>query len=192
MQGVNESAKKRRLVKGTAAVDIVKMVRHVRKQRTFPPLRADAEQLLTERVLPTEWYPHDAFLVLLQFAFEHLLGRSEQKAMDMGTLGGRAQLLGPHRAFVDEGDQLGSAWAMRHMWRVNFNFGDLRAERDATGVRYSLTGYQDVPPVHAFMIAGWVRAGVLLAGPGDAKVELVDRPWQGAAALTFSISLPPG
>jgi hypothetical protein len=187
---VNESAKTRRLVKGTGAVDLVKMVRHVRKQRAFPPLRPESEALLNDRILPTEWYSHEAFLGLIQFAFEVLLGRSEQKAMEMGTAGGRIQLLGPHRAFVDEGDQLASAWAMRHMWRLNFNFGDLRAERDANGVRYALTGYEDVPLAHAYMIAGWARAGVQLAGPGECNIEILERPWQGGSTFTFRVSLP--
>lgn len=173
-------------------VDLLKAVRHVRRMRTFVPLRADVEALLDERILATEWYSHEAFLGLVQFAFDHMLGRNEHKTLEMGTAGGRAQLLGPHRAFVYEGDQLASAWAMRHMWRISFNFGDLRAERDQTGVRYDLFGYDDVPPAHAFMIAGWARAGAQLAGPGEANVEILERPWQGAAAFSFRVVVPPG
>lgn len=166
------------------------MVRHARKQRRFPRLSDEGEGLLVDRILPNQWYPHGAFLVLIQFAFDALLGGDEQKACDMGTAGGRAQLLGPHKALIEAGAPLNSAWSMRHAWRLNFNFGELRAEHHEEAITYSLSGYRDVPPAHAFMIAGWMRAGAQLSGAPKAGLEIMERPWQGTAAFTWRVTLP--
>ena len=184
------SSSARRLVKGTGCVDIVKIVRHARKQRTYPPFGDAAEALLEERVLPTGWYSHEGFLQLIEFAFVELLGASEQKAWEMGAAGGRAQLQGPHKVFVDSDDPLAAAWSMRHAWRLNFNFGEIRVERDERSFLYALHGYADVPPSHAFMIAGWTWAAFQLSGASYVVREIVERPWQGAACFSWRLSFP--
>jgi hypothetical protein len=178
-----------RRVKGTGCVDIVKMVRHARKKRRYPAFAAEAEALLTERVLPTGWYSHDGFLALIEFAFVELLGASEHRAWEMGAAGGRAQLLGPHKVFVDSSDPFGAAWSMRHAWRLNFNFGEMRVERDGSSFVYALHGYRDVPPSHAFMIAGWTWAGLQLSGAGHGAPELVERPWCGSSCLSWRLTI---
>lgn len=165
------------------------MIRHVRKQRTYAPLRSDAEMLLTARILPTEWYSHQTFLQLVLFAYDELCGRSAQKTEDMGAAGGIAQLTGPHRAFVAHGDPFATAWSMRHMWKLNFNFGELAVERGEGSFLYTLHGYRDVLEAHACMIVGWLRAGTELAGCKRPRIELLQKPWQGAEAFSWRVTV---
>lgn len=177
-----------RAAKGTSVVELVKMLRHVRKQRAFPSLSPEAEKLLAERVLPTAWYPHAAFLELLDFTFRNLLGGSAAKAYEMGVSGGRVMLLSSHKALVNANDPVESVLAMRHAWQTHFNFGSLRAEAGEGSVLLRLSGYEDVPPCHAYTIAGWGAASARLAGAQRAVPKVLQGPWEGGRELVFCVT----
>jgi hypothetical protein len=177
------------LAKGTNLMELVPFLRVSRKQRNLPALGAAGEALLQQRILPTQWYPHDAFIELIQYAFDHILNRSEQAAYDMGATGGRAQLTGAHKALLQQGDPRGSVLAMRHAWRMNFNFGQLTAESDASSVLFTLSGYEDVSPAHGLMIAGWGIGAARMAGASHARAEVLKRPWSGASQLVYRVDL---
>jgi hypothetical protein len=183
----NSGAK--RLAKGTNLIELVKLLRHVRKLRTFPKLSAAAENLLAERVLPTAWYPHAAFLELIDFTFRELLRGSERKAYELGMSGGKVQLQGAHKALLNAQDPIESVVAMRHSWQAGFNFGALRAEADKASVTFRLSGYDDVPPAHAYMIAGWGAASAQLVGVAAATAKVLEGPWQGAKELLYRVAL---
>jgi hypothetical protein len=139
-----------------------------------------AEDLLAERVLDHAWYPHKPFVELLGVMYRDLLGSSEDNALLVGVTGGKYALQTAHTAYVMEGDPIGSVLAMRHSWRTYFNFGELKAEQDGPDfVTLTLSGYPDVVPVHAGMIAGWAVAAAQLGGAAHAKGEILDRPWRG-------------
>jgi hypothetical protein len=178
-----------RLAKGTNLVELVKLLRHVRKLRSFPSFSPSAERLLEERVLPTAWYPHAAFLELVEFSFRSMLGNSEAKAYEMGAAGGRVLLQGSHKALLNTTSPVESVLAMRHAWQAHFNFGVLRAEADGRTVTFRLSDYADVPPSHAYMIAGWGAASGQLAGAVHANAKVLEGPWDGARELVYQVSL---
>lgn len=182
------SAASDRLVKGTSLIELVKLLRHARKLRAFPSLSPGAEKLLHERVLLTEWYPHAAFLELLEFTFRSLLENSVAKAYEMGVSGGRVMLQSSHKALVNAADPVESMLAMRHAWRTHFNFGALRAEAGEGSVTFTISGYADVPPSHAYMIAGWGAASARLAGAMRAAPKVVRGPWQGGSELVCCVA----
>jgi hypothetical protein len=178
-----------RLAKGTNLVELVKLLRHVRKARSFPSFSPAAERLLEERVLPTVWYPHAAFVELIEFTFRSVLGNSAAKAYEVGATGGRVMLQGSHKALVNTSDPVESVLAMRHAWQLHFNFGVLRAEADGRTVTFRLSDYPDVPPSHAYMIAGWGAASGQLAGSAHASAKVLEGPWDGARELVYQVSL---
>jgi hypothetical protein len=174
--------------------ELVKVLRIHRRQKPLPRLSAAAEDLLATRILASEWYAHEPFLELLRCTDEVILGRSEARALEMGILGGHIALQGPHRAFVQPGDPEGSMLALRHVWRSYFDFGELAGEPEALpheersrGVRFILTGYPDIPCVHAHMTAGWPMAAAQIAGARDPQCEMLERPWKGAQRLVFRV-----
>lgn len=177
-----------RLAKGINIVELVKALRVAQRARKIRFPSAAAEALVAERVSMLVWYPHATFVELLQVAYEHLLGRKEENAYQMGLLGGMKQLTGVHKLYLTPDDPVASLVAMRHAWRALFNFGTLTAEPEsATRVLFTLSGYQDITPVHAAMIVGWgAAAGQLTAAP-HAHGEMIERPWQGAPHLRYLV-----
>jgi len=184
-----------RHAKGVNLTELVKVLKIHRRQKPLPPLSPAAEELLATRILASEWYPHEAFLELLRCTHEEILDGSEGQALQMGILGGHVALEGPHRAFVRPGDPGASMLALRHVWRSYFDFGELTSELDPDGdltgdgqaVRFVLTGYPDIPSVHAHMLAGWPIAAGQIAGAADPRCEMLEKPWKGAERLVFRV-----
>lgn len=188
-----QSADKRH-AKGTGVIEVVRTLRAHRRQGVLKDLSPAAEQLLDTHILPNEWYSFAAFRELLDFMYEHLLGSSEEAALQAGITGGRTLLKGPHKGFVTPGDPAATVYAMRHTWRVYFDFGSLEAEIvEGPAVRFTVSGYPDVSIMHGMTIAGWAVAAAQLAGSRNAGCEMLERPWQGDAQLVYRVywSKPP-
>jgi hypothetical protein len=118
--------------------------------------------------------------------FEQLLGRSTEKALQVGIANSITALQGPYKAYIHDGDPAGSVLAMRHIWRAFFDFGELKASLDGErAVRFALSGYLDVTPVHAAMITAWPVSAAQLAGSANAAVRIVEAPWKGAQMLVY-------
>jgi len=178
-----------RLVKGTNLVDLIKLLRSVRRVRKLDGLSASAEELLHDRILPTAWYAHESFVELLELTYRGLLKSSDKAACEMGATGGRGELQRTMRALVDRQDPLGSVLAMRHAWQASFNFGALRAKVDDRSVVFRLSGYQDVGRAHAHMIAGFGLAAAQVSGAQNASATVLEAPWSGADELVYRIQI---
>lgn len=186
---LSADATTQRLVKGTNLVDLIKLLRSVRKIRKLRGLSAAAERLLEDRILPTAWYAHATFIELLDFAYRELLDSKDAAACEMGATAGRAELGRTMRALVNERDPLASVHAMRHAWLVSFNFGKLRADVDGRSVLFRLSGYRDVGPAHAHVIAGFGVAAAQITGAPQASAALLEVPWRGSSDLVYRIQV---
>ncbi len=183
---MNDRPNSPRHAKGTNLVELIKVLKIHQRQRPIDGLSPEAQELLDTRILLSDWYPHEPFMELLRVLFEQLLGRSTDKALQIGITGSISSLKGPYKAYIRTGDPAASVLAMRHIWRTFFDFGDLKASLDEDGsVRFILTGYRDVSPVHAAMITAWTVGAARLAGSEKAKVEIVEAPWDGAERLVY-------
>jgi hypothetical protein len=78
--------------------------------------------------------------------------------------------------------------AMRHTWRVYFDFGELTVERDGPrGVRFVVEGYEDMLPAHGQMIVGWHTAAALEAGASTARSLVLEAPWRRGKRLVHRV-----
>lgn len=183
---MNDRLNSPRHAKGTNLVELIKVLKVHQRQRPIEGLSREAQELLETRILLSDWYPHEPFMELLKVLFEQLLGRSTNKALQIGITGSITALRGPYKAYIRSGDPAASVLAMRHIWRTFFDFGDLKASLDEDrSVSFVLTGYHDVSPVHAAMITAWSVGAARLAGSGTADVEIIEAPWDGADRLVY-------
>jgi hypothetical protein len=169
-----------RHVKGTSLIGLVKALRTARKQRPMPPFPEGTEFLFEGTITPNTWYPHEPFHTLLQYMFKVLLREDEEKAYQAAMVAGTAMLEGPHKVLLQKGDPTATVLSMRHAWRFSFDFGELSSQLEAPGrVLFTLSGYQDVSPAHAYTIAAWGAAGAAVAGSKQARPKVIEGPWSG-------------
>lgn len=176
-----------RTVRGVAFVDLVKFFRNFAKTRPLPKLSPAASELLTTRLSMSTPYSLDALHELLRVLDELVVRGDESRALEMGAAGG-STFEGVLKTYVTPGDPRSSVLAMRHGFRAHYNFGTLTAEEVSPGkVHFRLKGYDDLPMPFALMMAGWALGAARRAGSKTARVEVLDRPWRGAASFVYVV-----
>lgn len=179
-----------RHVIGAILVDLVKSLRKLeRTSGRALPVSAAARATLDRRVLISEWVSLDVFLELLHALDALVLKGDEQRAMELGALGG-ASMRGLQKAYVVVGDPLSSVAAMRHAWRAHYDFGRLSCDTtNEAVVRFTVSGYPDMTMVHGMMTVGWGVAAARAAGAAAVRAEILERPWRGATTLTYDVQV---
>ncbi len=169
-----------RRTKGTNLVGLVRMLKGALKSGQVAQVPPEVARLLAERIIVTEWYPFDSFLAVLDIVHRELAGGTDEGAVRLGEMGAHLVHEGSHSAFIKAGDPARSLEALDRIWPLLLDFGDLVSERVAEGdVRFTVTGYRDMPRAHGMTLIGWVRAVVTLAG-GTVQEVIVERgPWRG-------------
>jgi len=171
-----------RRAKGVSFMELVKLLKGYRRQHSLGSLSNEAQELMEQHLLPTEWYPFAGVRELIELSYRLLLGQSEQAALEMGIAGGSHALSSYHKNFVKENDPLASILSMRHAWRLYFDFAELRAKLDGErAVRFVLDGYADMTVAHGMMIIGWHRAAGLIAGAETTTGTILEAPWKGGS-----------
>jgi hypothetical protein len=160
-------------------MELVKLLKGYRRHHSLGSLSEEAAELLEQHLLPTEWYPFAGVRELIELSYRLLLGQNEQAALEMGIAGGSYALGSYHKNFVKPNDPLSSTLAMRHTWRLYFDFAELSAKLDGErAVRFELDGYADMTVAHGMMIIGWHRAAGLVAGAETTTGTILEAPWK--------------
>jgi hypothetical protein len=183
--------KSSRRAKGVNLIGIVKLVKGMRKRRPLRPgaLSRTAEAFLDEHVLVSDWYSFDLYVELLQLVFREMLESSEAAALEMGIMGGRSAFSGHHKQFVAPGNPIETLIALRHTWRVYYDFGTLSAVAEGPrSARLVLDGYPDMLACHGNMIVGWHVAAAREAGAESARSEIVKAPWRADERLIHRVT----
>jgi hypothetical protein len=137
----------------------------------------------------SDWYSFDVYQELMQLVFRDVIKGSEEAALEMGIIGGRAAFSSHHKQFVAPGKPLETLLALRHTWRVYYDFGTLTATADGpNAVRLVVGGYPDMGACHGNMIVGWHVAAAREAGAEGARSEILKAPWRGDEQLIHRVS----
>ena len=166
-----------RRVKGVNLVNLVKILKHHRKQHPFA-LTPSAEELFAQHMIATQWYPFEPYMELIDVMWRELLGESEYGALKAGIQGGMVALTSYHRAYIVPGDPAESVRRMERSWAAYFDWGELRSEKiDHRTVEFVLTDYPDCPAAHGMMIVGWHVAAGIVAGQEKTRHNVLESPW---------------
>ena len=176
-----------RRAKGVNLIELVKLVKGLRKRRPIGVSKS-LEAVLAEHILISNWYSFDAYQELMEIVFREMLHGSEAAALEMGITGGRAAFSGHHKQFVAPGKPFETLLALRHTWRVYYDFGALAAVAEGPrAVRLEVDGYPDTPACHGNMIVGWHVAAAREAGAESARSEILEAPWRGDTRLVHRV-----
>lgn len=180
----------RRRAKGVNYVDLVKILKKHRKKHGLAPLSPETEALMAEHLLASTWYPFPILAELVEVTYRVILGGDPDKALQMGIAGGQAAFGGVHRAFVVPNDPLATVLAMGYTWRAYFDFGELTTEAEGdSAVKFTLAGYPDCAEPHGMLIAGWHLSAAIISGVPSPRLEILERPWEGAEELVHRVIL---
>ncbi len=176
--------------KGAHVLNAVKALKSSREQalRVLPPA---LHHYLTDRILPSSWYPMEEHLGLLR-AIATMMppGQDPWPLMGQGTA--RMDLSGIYKAFVRKGEVLQTMHSMAAVWRSVHDTGEVSTSSDGPG-RFTLTmrGYAMRAPEICGIATGYLGEVVAIASDGKrAKVEHASCRCRGADECVWLVTWP--
>ena len=179
-------------VKGTILLDFVKTIRADKKGSYDQYLTAKDREIISERILPSAWYPYETYMACFQGVAAVVGKNNSQTIRQWGRLYGEAIITGVYKGIVKEGAPLDSLKKYSSYYRNLFDFGEFEivpaSPREAV---LAVRGFdlQFEPQYH--LIRGWIERSIELCGAREVKSDFVAKSWEGAPDTRLQLSWSP-
>lgn len=176
-------------VKGTMLMFVVKGVRAAGPEH-FDDLLTDADRaLLSQRILPINWYPFDSYRRLFDGLVAVVARGSMPTVRQWGRDYGSTILEGVYRSTIVPGNPLQTLKNTERRFSSFYDFGRLELTELGPGsVELAIHDFDPTWEAIYEMISGWLERTVELAGARQPRVAITARSWTGAPATVYRIS----
>jgi uncharacterized protein (TIGR02265 family) len=175
-------------IKGTMLIDQVRLIRKYRDLDWSPYLGPAEWEAISERILPTEWYPLDlyekcgwaTFKVLARGDVEVVRQRGRERGKELfeTTYKSLTTIRDPNRAL----ERFVSGYSML------FNFATLRFERvsdlNARIHRDNARAHETILP-YCHTLMGTLEALISATGGKNVRMEFLAKQWEGDRSTIF-------
>jgi hypothetical protein len=172
-------------VKGT---NVIQVVRTLRKNRAhaLEQLSPKLHGYLTERILPSSWYPERDQLGLL-VALAALTPTADAWHF-FGRMSARTDLTGVYRALLKPHEPLATLQNTAVLWRNFHDTGEMAAKReDATTALITLEGYAIVSADLCRLMSGYAFEAAQMSGGSDVAVDEVECRARGQSRCAWRV-----
>lgn len=180
-------------IKGTAMVNVVKSLRKLAKTTTEPLVPKPLEHYLSERILPSSWYPEHDHLELLRVLGTLLRPMAdaarENVYIFMGRHSAQADMETVYASLVSASTVDNVFRRGATLWQSYHDTGTMKVTMVApTEASVELAGYALLSPEMCQLTTGWFM-GFLDAGAGsDIRVVETSCRNQGAPTCAWSVA----
>ncbi len=175
--------------KGSILVDFVKTIRADKSGAYDPYLTPEDKEIISQRILPSAWYPYETFRRCFNAVFQVLAKRDLEQVRKWGRIYGEAIMGSIYKGLIRQGDPLEFVKKYEIYIRNFFDFGELKIEEEAPAqVIIRIRGFdKNFPPLY-YMMYGWLERTLELCGAKNIKVEFLERAWEGGEETKIRIS----
>jgi len=168
-------------VKGSILIDFIKTIKASKDPAYERYLTAEDRQLLSQRLLPSAWYPFETFRHAFQGIFEVLAKKNLDTVRSWGRLYGEAIVSGFYKGIIRDGHPMDSLQKYPTYLRNMLDFGSMEVKE--TGPTEALVTIRDFDPTLVpmfYMVFGWLERSLEMCGAKEIKSEVLAASWQGA------------
>jgi hypothetical protein len=177
-------------VKGSNVLAAVKMLR-ANRERAVALLPPQHHHYLSERVLPSSWYPESDQLELLR-AVAFMLPGTPDPWMMIGRIAARDDINDLYRSMVRPGDLKEALRVSSTLWRSFHDTGELKLTLEAPGVAVAtLRDYAATAREMCRVIGGYVTEVTTVATTRDIKPAKTACALDGAPACSWRMTWRP-
>ena len=176
-------------VKGTILVDFVKTIRADKTGAYDSYLTDEDRRIISERILPSGWYPYDTFKRCFNAVVAVLAKNDMEKVRQWGRIYGENIITNVYKGFIKQGAPMESLKKYSTYIRNLFDFGEFIVEPVSENEAFIIVRGLDKdfePQYH--MMRGWLERSLELCGAKDIKVEVISLEWEGAPETKSRIS----
>jgi uncharacterized protein (TIGR02265 family) len=181
-------------IKGNVLLARLKYVREVGGDHALEAVLArvspDDAKVLGGWVLPISWYPLDLYL-RLDAAIASVMSPNDRKGvfLAMGRASADANLTGPQRPFVREGDPHFLLQNVPRMYAAQHSVGTRTYERVGAGAAVVRTvAGEDADPEDCLTAVGWLKRAIELSGGRAVAVAETQCRARGGACCEYACS----
>ena len=168
-------------VKGSIFIDFVKTIKASKNPAYEKYLTAEDKQLLSQRLLPSAWYPFETFKHALEGIFEVLAKKNLDTVRGWGRVYGEAIISGFYTGIIRDGRPLESLQKYPTYLKNMLDFGSMEVKE--SGTNEALVTIRNFDPAFVpffYIMFGWLERSLEMCGAKDVKSELISATWQGA------------
>jgi len=176
-------------VKGTILIDFIKTIK-ADKSGTYDAYLTDRDrEILSERILPSGWYPYETFRNCFSAAVKVLAKDDMEMVRKWGKLYGESIITSVYKGIIKEGSPMDSLKKYGTYIRNMFDFGEIMVEAlsDNEAMIVIKDTDRDFEPLY-YMMVGWIERSLELCGAKDIKTELVSKSWEGAPVTSVKLT----
>jgi hypothetical protein len=173
-------------VKGTVLVDFVKSIKANKSGVYDKFLAAEDKSIISQRILPSAWYPYETFRRCFNAVFEVDAKRNLETVKNWGVLYGQKIMTDLYKGLLKQGEPLDSLKKYQVYIRNFFDFGKIEViEEKPHQVLVKVIDFDsDFAPLY-YMFYGWMERTMVLCGAKNLLSEIVSRSWQDPIDTVF-------
>ena len=176
-------------VKGTVMIDFVKTIKADRRGSYDQYLTDEDRQVMSERILPSGWYPYDTYKRVFSAVVKVLANNDMEKVRQWGRIYGETIVTNVYKGLIREGQPMETLKKYATYIRSFFDFGDLvidgLSEREA---QITFKGMDPDFQAQYYIMIGWMERSLEMCGAKGISSEFTARSWQGAAETKVRMS----
>ncbi len=160
-------------IKGVSLIEVVKVLR-ANREAAESLVDPALHPYLHDRLLASEWYPEDEYLVLLEAAGRILKPLLTMDVWEfMGEQGAHKDFTGLYASVVRKNDPWGTLRHAGKIWSMYRDTGRLLVERrDEELANLSLHDYANAGPMVCGTLTGYYRELLRLSGASSVRVKM--------------------
>ncbi|MBN1800620.1 MAG: hypothetical protein JW891_03890 [Candidatus Lokiarchaeota archaeon] len=176
-------------VKGAMILQLVKVIKSNKSGIYEDLLSKQAKVVLNKRILPSVWYPYDAYKSMLIAVFSVEAKDDFKKVISWGHTEGQKTFTELYKTFVGKSEPKTALEKFARFRKLMFNIGDLKVENltDTTAdVRY--IGFDSDFKVYYYVSVGWVEKFLELCMDSKVTSEFISKSWEGDKETVVRLS----
>jgi len=175
-------------VKGSVLIDFVKTIKADKTKAYDRYLSKEDQAIISQRILPSAWYPYPTFKNCFNAVFEVLARKNLDMVRQWGRLYGEQIVANLYKGLLKQGHPLDYIKKYEVYTKNFFDFGKIEVMEEAQNqVLVKMTEFDPgFPPLYAIMF-GWLERTLELCGAKEIKSEIVSKSWEGAKETSLRL-----
>ncbi|MFO8058763.1 MAG: hypothetical protein R6V10_15860 [bacterium] len=175
-------------IKGTVFSEYVRMIKNNRSLDWDKYLTEDDWKLVNEMILPSSWYPLESYARMGLAVFKLLAGGDVNAAWNWG----RMSLDGLTRVYKnlvsDDPAESMRKFAMIQRSLANFALIEVeKADENTLHIVLKASFGEEEDKAYAYQMGGMLERTAELCAPGEAKVDIIKKTWEGDPNTVFEM-----
>ena len=168
-------------------MDIIRTIRSMKDRPWEQHLSEEAKQLVSQQILPSQWYPFEPVLSCILAVYNLVAGGRPELVKEWGKINSKRLIETIYRTTVKDP---GAALKRLEIIANRNLIKGLTMEYVEVSPKHSRVKFADADPkteVIYYFIQGWIEAIIELTGGKNGRATITDKHWEGSKDTVIDV-----